>query len=782
MNTYRFPVLIVRDRAGHSTAIAVGADEQAVAIAENDSKAVDQLTDYLNWQVKREGWLDSPELIDPTLSVLRVTVRPEYRANNRIYPCTETFSLNVHCVHGRQQRGAYFASMPLLNSEFYYYEEKSLPELVSRYAQEQLKGRTPREIAAFLSPKSVDLRTLIIRDPDTRRTRQPTITAKELPLVADPIGDRSLRKQFRQAWERDAELQELITMLKSRHQNILLVGETGVGKTALLATAIRQLSLRPKSLVQSSHDAAEESSALPIDKRFWLTGGSRMIAGMKYLGQWEQRCEAIVDELAEFGGVLCVENLLDLVSAGGREPTSSVAAFLLPYLQRGELSLIAECNPTELDACRRLLPSLIDVFQIVTVKPFDQRRAVAILNRQANQLQQQFRLEPEREVVEQTERLFRRFLPYQTFPGSTLSFLTDLFSATARKASTRANDLENSTTSTPVDPVAKVSSGDVVSLFVERTGLPAFLIRDDVTLQHAEVLKRFRERVMGQDDACVAAADLVTTYKAGLNDPSRPVGTLLFCGPTGVGKTELSKAIADEFFGHGQQRERLIRLDMSEYAGYDAAQRLVMRPDGEPSPLIEALRRQPLSVVLFDEIEKASHEVFDVLLGLLDEGRLTDRFGRVTSFRCAIVIMTSNLGSDRQRSIGFDKRQDVPYEKEVRQFFRPEFFNRLNGVVTFDPLTQATTQKICEREFQLLNDREGLQRRNLTLKWTPRLIDEIVSRGFDARYGARPLQRTIERIVAGPLAQWIVMHSPNAGSVIHLDWNCEKLSLEIIST
>ena len=146
-------------------------------------------------------------------------------------------------------------------------------------------------------------------------------------------------------------------------------------------------------------------------------------------------------------------------------------------------------------------------------------------------------------------------------------------------------------------------------------------------------------------------------------------------------------------------------------------------------------------------------EVFDVLLGLLDEGRLTDRFGRVTSFRCAIVIMTSNLGSDRQRSIGFDKRQDVPYEKEVRQFFRPEFFNRLNGVVTFDPLTNVTTQKICEREFQLLNDREGLQRRNLTLKWTPRLIDEIVSRGFDARYGARPLQRTIDRIVAGPLAQ-----------------------------
>lgn len=777
MDTYRFPVLIVRDRAGHSTAIAVGSDEQAVAVAENDSKAIDQLTDFLQWQAKREGWLDSPELIDPALSVLRVPVRPEYRANNRIYPCTETFSLNVHCVFGRQARGVFFASMPLLKSEFYYYEEKSLADLVSRYAQEQLKGLTPREITAFLPPQSVELRTLVIRVPVKRRTSAPMVTAKELPLIADPIGDRSLRKQFRQAWERDDELQELIARLKSRQQNILLVGETGVGKTALLATAIRQLSLQPKASARLNHDSTEAGTALPIDKRFWLTGGSRMIAGMKYLGQWELRCEVIVNELAEFGGVLCVENLLDLVSAGGREPTSSVAAFLLPYLQRGELSLIAECNPTELDACRRLLPSLIDIFQIVTVKPFDQRRAVAILNRQANQLQQQFRLEPERDVVEQTERLFRRFLPYQTFPGSTLSFLTDLFSATARRIGDNANSPEVSADPIHEMPVAKVTSNDLVSLFIERTGLPDFLLRDEVTLSHSDVLKRFRERVIGQDDACLAAADLVTTYKAGLNDPSRPVGTLLFCGPTGVGKTELSKAIADEFFGHGQQRDRLIRLDMSEYASYDAAQRLVMRPDGEPSHLIEALRRQPLSVVLFDEIEKASHEVFDVLLGLLDEGRLTDRFGRVTSFRCAIVIMTSNLGSDRQRSIGFDKQKDVPYEKEVREFFRPEFFNRLDGVVIFDPLTQETSRRICERELQLLNSREGLQRRSITLKWTQNLVDQIIARGFDARYGARPLQRTIERLVAGPVAQWIVTQPPLAGSEILLDWQDGRLSL-----
>lgn len=765
MDTFRFPVLLLKDRHGQSTAIAIGAEDQAVAVADSESKAVEQLADFLKWQAKREELISSPDLIDATLTTIRVLIRPEYRTLQRIYPCTEAFPLAVHCVHGRQERGLYYAELPLLRAAFYYYEERTLSELVNRYAQEQLKGMSPRQIASFLPPPHAELRSLVIRVPDQNRNAESAPRPRQLSLVADPLVDRLLRQQFRQAWERNTEVTDLTTMLRSRRHNLLLVGEPGVGKTALLATAIRQLGRQGKPRDDEDQTSQPES---PVEKRYWLTGGSRLIAGMKYLGQWEQRCEKIVSELADLGGVLCIENLLELVRAGGGEPNASIASFLLPYLQRGELAMIAECSPHELDACRRLMPNLIDVFRIFNVAPFDRRKSLGVLNRHLSQLQQQFRLESERELAEQTERLFRRFLPYQTFPGSSLSFLTDLFSTRARQSDKGSNSRNQGTEGSR--PPGEVSVSDLLKQFVARTGLPELLIRDELPLQHADVLDRFNQRVIGQPSACLTAADLVTTFKSGLNDPSRPVGSLLFCGPTGVGKTELAKALTDEFFGHGEQRDRLVRLDMSEYSGYDAAHRLITGPDGEPSRLIETLRRQPLSVVLFDEIEKASPDVFDVLLGLLDEGRLTDRFGRVTSFRSAIVIMTSNLGANRQQAIGFDERQDVSYEREVKEFFRPEFFNRLNGVVVFDPLDRESARKITIRELGLLNSREGLTRRGLNLNWTDRVVEEISRLGFDVRYGARPLQRTVERLIAGPLAQWIVTQSPPEGSAIAADW------------
>ena len=367
-----------------------------------------------------------------------------------------------------------------------------------------------------------------------------------------------------------------------------------------------------------------------------------MIAGMRYLGEWEERCEKFIEQLAAVRGVFCAENLLELVSVGGQGPVDSVAAFLLPYLQRGELRLVAEATPAELEACRRLLPGLLDVLQIVPVPAFDDGMAARVLRQIAEAQAAASRLEVEPGAIALAHRLFKRFQPYSAFPGPAANFVRRLCD-TRFPGSSSGN--------------RSITASDVVAAFIKRTGLPELFLRDEMLLSVDEVRERFAAQIIGQPDATAAAARLVATIKAGLNDPNRPQGVLLFCGPTGVGKTALARSLVDYCFGAGGQKDRLVRLDMSEYSGWGAAQRLLQNAQGQPAPWIERVRRQPFCVVLFDEIEKAAPEVFDVLLSLLDEGRLTDRFGRVTWFRSAIVIMTSESRRERSRQRGFRCRR-----------------------------------------------------------------------------------------------------------------------------
>jgi ATP-dependent Clp protease ATP-binding subunit ClpC len=752
--TFRYPILVVRDPAGAFTALAVEAG--LAGFGSSSAAARDDLKDYLEWAHRTKPWLPAPDFLEPALHTFKVVVRPEYRTEQRIYPSDHPVAIRVPCVTGVQASGQRLASLPLLGIRFTFHEPETLKGLVQRYALQKLEGLTPQELARHLPPRQVELADVVARVPKKETAESAAVAPWTLGRVAEPLGERAVRKQFARAWERDAEVALLVRKLHREKANVLLLGEPGVGKTTLLVEAVGEVE---KRLAEEAKK--EEEPSRP--RRFWQTSAGRIIAGMRYLGQWEERVESLIAELGELEGVLCVDRLLDLVRTGGLSATDSIAAFLLPYLTRGELRLVAEASPSELDACRRLLPGLADVFQVLPVEPFDPAKALAVLDRQIDTSKANLRVAVVPGVSDRVVQLYRRFVPYSVFPGQATAFTRDLLERGGR------------------EKWPEVTPAHAVTHFMARTGLPELFLRDEITLGREAVLDWFRHQVIDQPDACAASTNVVLTFKAGLNDPTRPLGVLLFCGPTGVGKTEMAQALARYFFGAGTPEmlsswavgptaKRLIRLDMSEYAGFDAVERLVGPPHGEPSELIRKVRQQPFTVLLFDEIEKASPDVFDVLLGMFDEGRLTDRFGRVTNFRSALIVMTSNLGADRQAAFGFDANARPSYRDEALAFFRPEFFNRLDAVVTFHSLGAETIRAITRKELAAIAAREGLTRLGVAVRWTDRLVEHLARVGFDARYGARPLQRAIEREVVAPLSKWLLERPALSGGHLEGDW------------
>lgn len=791
---FRFPTLISEDFNGFFTVYAIGVE--ASAFAETRTAAIAELKEYLTWLYEKHRWLEPSEFGPAELIEFRVEVRPEYKFNRsdenaenlararkqgqakikkRVFAATETLALRAACVYRQEKSGNFVATLPHFGIEFYFYDLKTLKQLVVTYVQESLKGQTPLELSRYLPPLRVSLDEIIVNVKRPTRLFDNNKETPNLKIVAEPLGASAMavRAKKPRAYERDLEIADLIVRLKQEHSNIILLGESGVGKSTVLTEAVRQIeeNLTNDRTNLADDDEDDETEILPRH-RFWQTNGSRLIAGMQYLGQWQERSEAVVAELGQIKGVLCAESLLDLISVGGSDPKESLAAFFTTFLERGELRMIVEATPAELDACRRLLPNFVDSFQIVRLAEFTVETALSVLEKIAVAHARNNSIVVEQTVVKLIYHLFKRFLPYETFPGKMPNFLSELFEKQKTKQKKQLIDSKEAVV---------ITSDDVIEHFVRLTGLPELFLRDEIALDVSEVVQNLESQVIGQKAACEQVANLVTTFKAGLNDPNRPLGVLLFVGQTGVGKTELAKALARFFFGaDGANNEnRLIRLDMSEYnlPGAGGAARLLTNAQGDPSDFIQKIRQQPFCVVLLDEIEKAEPGVFDVLLNLFDEGRLTDRLGRVANFRSAVVILTSNLGAEKFGSIGFGENNAISFEREAQSFFRPEFFNRLDAVVEFKALAQSVVRQITEKELHSIAEREGLRAAGIDLKWSPETNDFLAARSFDARYGARPLQRTIENLIAVPLAKFLLAQPDlrNCSLLIELNADAEIL-------
>jgi ATP-dependent Clp protease ATP-binding subunit ClpC len=752
MAAYRFPILVWHDASGHYTAAIVG-DGGVAGYGDSAGEAVEQVRDYLEWSYRQSPWQAGPDFEGAELVSVKVEVRPEYAGEGRTYPCGEMVSLRVPVVTGKESAGMLVAALPTIGVRFNYYAAEDLKPLVIQAVQGRFKGASPEDLARHLPPAGVELDEIVIQARGDRVEKVEGMEPEELAAVADPLGARELRGRYSRAWEREEIVDRLVEMLRKERAPILLVGEGGVGKTSILADAVRRIERDAAASAELAGQLRRDTESQANGgarrmHRFWLTSAPRVIAGMQFLGMWQDRVEKVIGELGSIGGVLCAENLLDLVRTGGRSPGDSVAAFLIPYLQRGELRLVAEATAAELDAVRRLLPGLADVFQIVSAAGMTRQQAIAALTQVAGAGRQNLKVEVERGTVETVYRLFSRFMPYAMFPGPAAGFVSELLERAWRQKR------------------LSVSAIDAIELFAGRTGLPEVFLRDERPLSHEEVVRALHGDVIGQEAACRAAASVVTTFKAGLNDPERPLGVMLFCGPTGVGKTQLAQSLARYLFGAAEgekRRSRLVRLDMSEYAGPDAAARFLGSTYSGPADWVQRVRQQPFCVILLDEIEKASPEIFDVLLGAFDEGRLTDPWGRLTYLRSAVIIMTSNLGAGGGAEFGLSPARAAPaYDLEAAGFFRPEFFNRIDAVVTFDPLSPEVIRAITEKELAEVGRREGLEKRGLRLAWSDAVVEFLAREGFDARYGARPLQRAVEALVVAPLARFLV-EQPGVG-------------------
>jgi len=748
---YRYPVILWKSHQGKYTGRIIDDTEEGIAVGSNKREALEQLREYLVFRAKNDEffWSDA-DFENPEIRQVKVKIVPEYKVESRRFPCKEPIQLKLPCVIGQRSSGLFAAFFPTLDVYFDFYAKEQFNDLSQHYAKQNLSDLSPRELSRYLPASECEFEEMTVTIKNIGIPAYEGDDHPHLAQIADPISKRTLGR-INRAWEREAEAAELSRVLQEEGTCVCLVGESGSGKTSVLVEAVRKI----------EREREEKSQ----DQRFWMSSASRMISGMRYLGQWEERCEQAIREIQNLRGVLCFESLLDLLQVGGSGVESSLAAFLIPYLRNGELRIVAEATPNEIEACDRLLPGLVDEMQILKIETFDEKSAITVLSQAAEYFTQNDRVSFPRSAADETFHLFRRFQPYVAFPGKAIGLMSSIVD----------HQLQ--------DPelVAKgVTPNDVRQEFGAQTGLPDLFLREDIPLDFEELMVELSASLMGQEAAVDQVARTITKFKAGLNDPNRPINVMLFAGPTGVGKTQLVKLLGNYLFANKPEKDRLIRLDMSEYSGYDAAERLLGNVHGRPSELVQKVRANPFSVVLLDEIEKASDDVFDVLMNVFEEGRLMDPMGRVTAFNSTIIVMTSNLGTKSSGSLGFAKTDDAedapPVTVDpsvVQNYFRPEFYNRIDHVVIFKALGKSTIRNITRLELSRVKKLEGLVDRKIELEFSDSLVNALADAGFDPIFGARPLQRAIEELVVMPLARMLVEKSMSGGT-LKLGWSKKK--------
>jgi ATP-dependent Clp protease ATP-binding subunit ClpC len=545
------------------------------------------------------------------------------------------------------------------------------------------------------------------------------------------------------------ELVTKIVQTLARRRSVLLVGASGVGKTRIVQQVAREMG-------RSGRAKVFEFSV------------PQLLTGTKFLGEWESKANQIVDGALAAGAMLYFSDIWNLPSAGTSANRDHGAWDLFrPYVEQGRLQLIGEITPEQLSALGRV-PGLVTQFEIVAIPALLEDEVREIVAAEAKRL----RLEIGAATIRRVLELCRQFLPVIEGPGPALELLAQIRDYASQKRE--------------INEPEEISPQFAEKVFSIYSGLPLLIVSPSATKPVAEITAWFEERVIGQRDAIRAVVEAIALYKAGLHDPARPIGSFLFVGPTGVGKTELARALAKFLFG---TESRLLRFDLSEYKDYHAFQLLIGNPHKpeQPAALIDPVRAKPFQVVLLDEIEKAHANVWDLLLQLLDEGRLTPASGKTVSFRNTIVIATSNVGArDQSRAApGFVSgvaEADDRLRQALEAVFRPEFLNRFQHVVAFHRLSEEHVRRIAKLELARVLSRQGLAARRIAVDVTPGALELIAKDGYDEKYGARALRRTVQRHVTAPIATLLLERPVEDGSILRLVANAARMEVEVIDT
>lgn len=621
---------------------------------------------------------------------------------------------------------------------------------------------------------------------------------------------------------RTDEIGRMIQILSRRTKNNpCLMGEPGVGKTAIVEGLAQMI-------------AFGDVPEMIKDKRVLTLDLPGLVAGSKYRGEFEERIRQVIDEVRSCGNILLfIDELHTIIGAGGAEGALDASNILKPSLARGEIQVI---GATTIDEYRKYIEkdaALERRFQPVMVEEPTEAETVEILKGLRSAYEQHHHVQISDEALLEAARLSMRYINDRFLPDKAIDLIDEAASkkriftvgvpqeakelerqiaefAEAKEAAIKKGDYEkagelmreeNSLRQTLAAMAGKasgkkerrltVTAEDIAGVVADWTRIPVKKLESQESKRLKNLESILHKRVVGQEEAVTAVAKAVRRGRVGLKDPKRPIGSFLFLGPTGVGKTELSKALAEAVFG---TEDAIIRVDMSEYMEKHSVSKLIGSPPGyvgyeEGGQLSEKVRRKPYSVLLFDEIEKAHPDVFNILLQILDDGHVTDAKGRKIDFKNTVIIMTSNAGAANivsPKKLGFiaenDAKADYAMMKdkvmsEVRELFKPEFLNRIDEIIVFHSLTQKHIEKIVHLMLAELSHRTKLQM-NLTLTASKTAVEHLAKAGFDSKYGARPLRRAIQTEVEDALAEAILDGSIKAGGEVKI--SCKKGKIDFL--